>query len=170
MTRSVTAFFTTALCLTALLAGGCLKFAPKDEAAKAEPPKAEAKPAGNSVLGKTTQEIGKFDPNADQEISDQKIHATDPFTAGLSAYRPGMEKVSIIGVDHAMGLYNATEGRYPKDYEEFMEKIIKANNIQLPVLPYGYKYMYDEKEHTLLSVKPAAAPPDQNQKTDQKKN
>lgn len=167
MTRSVTLAFS----LAALLIGGCLKFAPKEEAAKVEPAKVEARPAGNSVLGKKTQDIGKFDPNAPQEVSDQKINATDPITAGLSAYRPMMEKVSIIAVEQAMQFYRAEhDDRYPKDYEEFMEKIIKANNIQLPVLPYGYKYMYDEKEHVLLSVKPAAAPPDQGKSAEQKKD
>jgi hypothetical protein len=66
-----------------------------------------------------------------------------------------MEKISIIEIDHAIALFNATEGRFPADYDEFMEKIVKANNIKLPVLPYGGKYVYDEKEHALKVVRPA---------------
>lgn len=147
-------------CLWPLVAGGCLKFESAQQPAKAEPPKPEPKPAGNSVLGKKTQDIGKFDPNAVQDVSDQKINATDPLTAGLSAYRPMMEKVSIVAIDQQILIFYVTENRYPT-YEEFMEKIIKANDIWLPVLPYGYKYMYDEPEHKLVSVKPGATPQDQ---------
>ncbi len=33
--------------------------------------------------------------------------------------------------------YKALNGSYPKSHEEFMEKIIKANNIMLPELPAG---------------------------------
>ncbi len=113
----------------------------------------EEKKAKTGIFGKKTQEIGKFDPAADQEVSDQKIHATDPITGPLMAYGPLMEKVSIIAVDQAVALFNATEGRYPKDYDEFMSRIIKENNIQLPVLPFGDKYQYNEKDHVLVIIK-----------------
>jgi hypothetical protein len=131
------------VCLSAILICGCVESSGKSE-----------KEPGNSVLHKTTQDIGKFDPNAKQEVSNQKIEASDPVTAPLAAYSPMMEKISIIEIDHAVALFNATEGRYPADYNEFMEKIVKANNIKLPVLPYGGKYVYDEKEHTLKVVRP----------------
>lgn len=112
----------------------------------------------NGVIGKTTDDIGKFDPNARQEVSNQKIQATDPITAPLAAYSPMMEKVSMIQIDSAVNLFYGTEGRYPKDYDEFMEKIVKANNIKLPVLPYGGKYKYDEVNHVLMVVRPAPQP------------
>lgn len=106
------------------------------------------------IFGKLTQDIGVFDPNANQVVSDQKIQATDPITAPLSAYGPTMEKVSIIAVEHAINLFYATEGRYPANHQEFMEKIIKANGIKLPVLPYGGEYKYDEANHALVAVYP----------------
>jgi hypothetical protein len=134
-------------CLAFLLLSGCGGASAKQAA--------EKKPEKKGIFGKKTQEIGKFDPQANQVVSDQKIHATDPITAPLSAYGPMAEKVSIIAVEHAVNLFNATEGRFPKDYDEFMEKIIKANNIQLPVLPYGGKYQYDEKNHALVVVRAA---------------
>jgi hypothetical protein len=115
--------------------------------------KSESKPAGDSVFGKKTQDIGEFDPNkANQVVSDQKIHASDPITGPLSAYPSMMEKVSILGVDYALTAFNATEGRYPASHEEFMEKIIKENNIKLPVLPYKGRYMYDVENHQLKAV------------------
>lgn len=42
--------------------------------------------------------------------------------------------------------------RYPKDHEEFMTQIIKANNINLPVLPGGRKYQYDVENHELVII------------------
>ena len=70
-----------------------------------------------------------------------------------------MERISIAEMDHAVRLFHASEGRYPKDYDEFMERIVKENRIRLPVLPFGGKYQYDEANHTLVIVR---AP--QNQK------
>ena len=49
-----------------------------------------------------------------------------------------------------MDLYHATNDRYPKDLDEFMNEIIKANNIALPKLPPYQAYGYDEKEHKLV--------------------
>jgi hypothetical protein len=56
----------------------------------------------------------------------------------------------MMNMEHAIDLYQAENGRYPKDYNEFMEVIIKANNIALPKLPYYQEYGYDEKAHKLI--------------------
>ncbi|MFN9270094.1 MAG: hypothetical protein ACK5V1_15880 [Planctomycetaceae bacterium] len=115
-------------------------------------------PAGakQGIFGKTTQDIGVFDPQAAQRVSDQKVVVSDPITAPLTAYGPMVERVSIIAVDQAIALFMATEGRYPKDHDEFMEKVIRANNMKLPVLPNGGQYKYDEQAHTLMVVYPNA--------------
>ena len=55
---------------------------------------------------------------------------------------------------HAMNLYNAEKGHYPKTHEEFMEKIIKFNNIVLPELEPGVEYLYDPEDHTLKIHRP----------------
>jgi hypothetical protein len=47
-----------------------------------------------------------------------------------------------IQIPQAMNLFEALEGRKPKDHDEFMNKIIKANNINLPELPAGKIYRY----------------------------
>lgn len=114
----------------------------------------------NNIIGKKTQEIGQFDPNAGAKVSDSKIHATDPITAPTSAYGPMLEQISKTHIEHALNLFNASEGRYPNSHEEFMTAIIKANNIQLPVLPGGKQYQYDVENHKLVVVEaPAPAAP-----------
>ena len=119
---------------------------------------AKSKPAddnsGKGIFGKKTQDIGEFDNNkANQVVSDQKIHATDPITGPLSAYGPMVESISKTQVTSALELFRATEDRYPKDHEEFMVRIIKENNIQLPVLPYKGQYKYDVEKHELVIVR-----------------
>jgi hypothetical protein len=113
----------------------------------------QAKKDPNSIIGKKTDKIEKFDPNAKQEVSDSKVRADDPILYPLQSYGPMVEQISKMYVEHALDLFNASEGRYPKDYDEFMSKIIKANNIKLPVLPGGWKYAYDVPNHKLEVVK-----------------
>jgi len=66
------------------------------------------------------------------------------------------EKIKFeIEIPHTLNLYKALEGSAPKSHDEFMEKIIKANNISLPELPEGHKYIYDPMTETLMVEKPA---------------
>jgi hypothetical protein len=53
-------------------------------------------------------------------------------------------------IPHAMDIFKATEDRAPKTHEEFMEKIIKANDIRLPALPPGHSYKYDPAQSQLM--------------------
>lgn len=117
----------------------------------------------NSIMGKKTQDIGEFDPAAGKQVSDSKVKIstndiTAPVTAPLMAYGPALEQISKSHIEHALNLYNASEGRYPATHEEFMTHIIKANNIRLPVLPFGHKYEYDVPNHKLVVVIPPEAP------------
>jgi hypothetical protein len=108
----------------------------------------------NSIIGKKTDDIKKFDPNAaHQVVSDSKPHADDPILYPLQMYGPMIEQISTMYIDHALDLFNASEGRYPKDYDEFMTRIIKENQIKLPVLPGGAKYAYDVEHHKLRVIK-----------------
>ena len=59
-------------------------------------------------------------------------------------------------IQQAVNLFYAAEGRYPRDFVEFNERIVKPNNIQLPKLPGGAKYQYDVENHKLVVVKKSA--------------
>jgi hypothetical protein len=120
-------------------------------------PGAEKAPGKKGIFGRKTQDVARFDPADAGRVSDNKIRATDPITAPLAAYGPILEQAVIQQIDYALRLFEAAEGRYPKDYDEFMQRIIKENNIQLPVLPYGDSYAYDEKERKLKVLKGTAA-------------
>lgn len=53
------------------------------------------------------------------------------------------EKVVFeIQLPQAVALFQASEGRLPNSHEEYFEKIIDANRINLPKLPAGQTYRY----------------------------
>ena len=54
----------------------------------------------------------------------------------------------------AMNLYKASSGKNPSSDEEFMTKIIRANNIRLPELPEGHKYVYEPSTGKLMVERP----------------
>ncbi len=60
-----------------------------------------------------------------------------------------------VQIPEAVKLFKAMEDRAPNSHEEFMEKIVKANNIVLPVLPEGDQYRYDPASGELMVVSPA---------------
>src|SRR4051812_1080007 len=83
--------------------------------------------ATGSIFGKKTQQVTKFDPAAGKEVQKGELHYTDPISGPLQGYRAALERLEPAVMDHAIALYEAEHGRKPKDYKEFMEKIIKAN-------------------------------------------
>lgn len=60
-----------------------------------------------------------------------------------------------VQIPHAMQLYEATNGNKPKTHAEFMEQIIQFNQIKLPELPAGQRYVYDPQTGELMVEKPA---------------
>src|SRR4051794_13575948 len=76
-----------------------------------------------SIVGKETKEILEFDPQAPQQVSDSKVRADDPLLYGVQAYGPIIEQTQKLKIEHAVDLFQAENGRYPKDYQEFMDKV-----------------------------------------------
>jgi len=73
-----------------------------------------------------------------------------PITVPIATYFQTRSRITFdIQVADAMRLYKATNGNAPKTHEEFMEKIIKENQIKLPDLPQGDQYVYDPADEQL---------------------
>jgi hypothetical protein len=128
---------------------GCDAF--KDPKAKAQ----AAKPAVEQAppeMEKVKADVGVGKKGASLRDENQLI-------AGPAvAYFNTREKVVFqIQIPHALNLYNAENGFYPKSHDEFMEKIVEFNQIKLPQLPDGAKYVYDVESHTLMVERPAKA-------------
>ncbi len=121
----------------------------------ASKPNAQPKKPTNSgpIIGQRTQDIK--DANAElktgkAQVGSTRIVARDPISIQGNAYVSIIGQASILNIQHAVDLYHATNDRYPKDLNEFMNEIIKPNNIALPKLPDYQEYGYDAKEHKLI--------------------
>jgi hypothetical protein len=105
------------------------------------------------IIGQRTTEIRDANKELKQpgaKVASSKIVARDPITVTGNAYVSIVGRTSVLKIQQAVDLYHAANDRYPKDLDEFMTEIIKANNIALPVLPPYQAYAYDEKEHKLI--------------------
>jgi hypothetical protein len=120
----------------------------------AAPAPAPAAPEGGHgfIVGRTTQDIKENTAEVQQgaQVASSKIVAKDPITMQGNAYVVMTGSIAKDKIDYALKLYQAENDRYPKDHKEFMEEIIKKNNITLPVLPHYQEYSYDPVNHKLL--------------------
>ncbi len=124
-------------------------------AAKEEPPK---KPPiqTRETLRKTTQNVLELD----KALADGGVPASMEITGeGLEvysdAYRTSVGRMGVMAVDQKMQLFEAEFGRKPKDYAEFMARIIgkdQPDGIQLPMLPYYQEWAYDPEKKTLVVI------------------
>jgi hypothetical protein len=119
--------------------------------APATDPTAPQEVSHGYIVGAKTQDIRKLTPEeeAKTRAAPTAITARDPITLSGNAYVVSIGNISVGHIKHAMDLYQAENGRYPANYDEFMNEIIKKNNIALPVLPSYQEYFYDEQAHEL---------------------
>lgn len=60
-----------------------------------------------------------------------------------AAYFNAKERIVFeVQLVQAAKLFEAVEGRKPDSHEEYMDKVVKANNILLPKLPENMRYRY----------------------------
>ncbi|MCP4782098.1 MAG: hypothetical protein GY903_11250 [Fuerstiella sp.] len=115
-----------------------------------------AQPKQSAKL-KTTDDIGEFKADDGKQTVSSKVKISNPITGALEAYAPMKQQLGELKIKQSVDFFNASEGRYPKDHEEFMTKVIKANNIRLPALGPGKQYQYDVQNHALMVVTESAA-------------
>lgn len=73
----------------------------------------------------------------------------------VKTYFLAKEKITFdIQVAQAMQLFKGEHGFAPKSHDEFMEKIVKFNQIVLPELPEGHRYVYDPAQEQLMVEHP----------------
>lgn len=140
-----TLFLSTA----SLLVLGC----GRPTAEKFPDPKPNPNKAAENIIGKQTQEIEEFDPEGEDKAADLQVKPnSSPLTAIGGGATFAIAQAAKLKITQALNLFKAYEGRYPKDHDEFMTKVIKANQIQLPVLPGNRRYQYDVENHELVIV------------------
>ncbi|MGO9466509.1 MAG: hypothetical protein ACLQIB_40860 [Isosphaeraceae bacterium] len=116
-------------------------------------PKPKRPTDSGPIIGQRTQQIQSAaveQQKGGARTASTKITAKDYISLQGNAYVTIIGRTSILKIQQALDLYHATNDRYPKDLDEFMNEIIKANNIALPKLPPYQAYGYDEAEHKLV--------------------
>ncbi len=120
--------------------------------------KSAEKKDSNGIIGNTTQEVGEFKPEDGAKVSDSSIDEDQlavPLIGGMAAYGPLTEQVSKLAIQQRLNFFYASEGRYPKDHAEFMDRIICPDDpegVKLPALRVGREYQYDVENHELLVI------------------
>ena len=127
---------------------------PPAEVAEAPAPQAPAPaPVGpREILGQRTQDVRDMEKEkqAGGVVKDPKITIKQAYALQGNAYVSIVSQAATLNIQHAVDLYQAETGAYPKDYPEFKAKIIDANNIALPKLPFYQEYAYDAPTHKLV--------------------
>ncbi|TWT39674.1 hypothetical protein [Blastopirellula retiformator] len=115
-------------------------------------PPAETKPEPRGVIGKTTAKV----VDVHKALQDPEIvvaegssaAGVDPFSQAGSAYFSAMARVSTLGMQQAVQMKKAVEGRWPT-YEEYMQ-IMKENNVKFAKLRSYEMYGYDDKTGKIM--------------------
>ncbi len=75
--------------------------------------------------------------------------------AALQGHAYAEDRVIFDMIKHALILHWAEHGEYPQTHDEFMEKVVKYNQLQLPELDPGVEYIYDPEDRTLKIYRPS---------------
>jgi hypothetical protein len=125
-------------------------------------PKSTAKPAvaPRETVGKTTQEVKRLqDALAEGAVVAEGGGAVGPSGGYLGtlakAYRSSVATAAMARVQQDLLAYDLQNNGPIKNYDEFMQFIIKKgqpDGLALPMLPYYQEYAYDEANRQLVVV------------------
>ena len=92
---------------------------------------------------------------AKDPVKGKKSRAAGQVASAIGGTRFYVEYENLrLNIVHALDLYWGEHGEYPQSHDEFIEKIVKFNNLQLPELDPGVEYIYDPQDHVLKIYRP----------------
>jgi hypothetical protein len=101
------------------------------------------------------------DPNTIREVvkagsgKQGRYEGSGMVVTPVKAYFIGKQKIVFeVQIPHAVKLFQAENGRFPKDMAEFQSAILNPSQITLPELPRGHKYYYEPKTGELMVERP----------------
>lgn len=117
--------------------------------------------AGPVIPGLPAPGAAPLQPNLVQEKAQAGVSGKGDYggpgivTTPISTYFQVKERLVFeVAIPQAIQLYEATNGFKPKTQDDFMRDIIQANNLKLPALPAGHRYVYDPKKGELMVEHP----------------
>jgi hypothetical protein len=100
--------------------------------------------------------VGKRGQSLEKHTDAQKL-ISGPAT---TQFKVEQKMILEVQIPHALQLFRGEHGRLPESHEEFMTKIVQANQLSLPELPEGMVYRFNTAEGTLWVYPEDEAPPD----------
>ena len=122
-----------------------------------KPPPAQPAADAGPAAEQPAPGLPKMVRNEAQVGVGDKGHDYEPglITTPVASYFKAKEKIAFeIQIPHAMKLHKGLYGSAPATHDEFMEKIITLNQINLPELPAGHSYVYDPETEKLMVEHP----------------
>ena len=90
------------------------------------PPPAAEKPKQESIIGKTTQDIGEYDPQGDAEIADLQVAAdANPLEAAAGTYKFATGRMSEFGIDKALQFTTPSTGITPRTTIRLWSRLLR---------------------------------------------
>jgi hypothetical protein len=130
--------------------------APSEEALAAGEKKPDATPPKSKEPDSYKPPPGMTMEKADVGAGAKGHYDPGVIATPVSTYFRAQERIMFsIQIPEFMRAYKFEHDfKGPKSNEEYMEKIIKKNNVHLPDLPPGHSYYYDPKTEELMVIKP----------------
>ena len=73
----------------------------------------------------------------------------DYLGAVVQAQKYAEKTIDVSYINQDIQMFNASEGHYPKDLQEMIPNYLA----KIPVVPFGYKLVYDTNSYTVKVVK-----------------
>lgn len=103
-------------------------------------PAPQAGPEATPVAAqKATAGVGK----QGQSLNDNEGVAKIISGPAATLFKVKQRLIFDVQIPQALQMFQASEGRMPKDHDEFMTKIVEFNRLQLPELPAGNVYRFN---------------------------
>lgn len=150
-----------------VLGGGC-----RDDRGTAAPPAAAGGSAPGSGSGVAGAMVGVIPPGPVPSEPPPVPEGAVPAKVGVGAKGRSLDEykgaivtpakslfaakervVFDIQIPQALQLYKASNGQGPTSHDEFMQRVVAENSIQLPSLPAGQRYQYDPQSEQLMVVR-----------------
>lgn len=111
-------------------------------------PPAQAAPPSNAEQ----PAAGRVEATADTVGTKGKEYGGGIITEPIHQYFRLQDKLKLDQIEHGLKLYHAEHGRYPATMQEFVDQILTPQQVKLPELPPGRKFVYDAQQGKLFVV------------------
>ena len=102
-----------------------------------------------ALLAGCGEKVSKETTHAVNEVSNVVDAPLNYVGAVVQAQKHAENVIDVSYINQDIQMFNASEGRYPENLQELIPNYLA----KMPVVPNGYKLVYDTNTHTVSAVK-----------------